>query len=140
MEAIIQAISQRLGLSETIVRSGVGILLRFIKDKAEGSQVETLLNLLPGASGLMSQEAGGESGESGGGGLMGSILGSAGGLLGGNLGDAAEALGAMQKAGIPLDKVGPFANEFMKQAEGVAGGDAVQNIIDQIPALKGLLK
>ncbi|MFV0414910.1 MAG: hypothetical protein ACK5NG_00935 [Chthoniobacterales bacterium] len=137
MEAIIQAISQRMGLPEIAVRSGVGVILRFIKEKAEGSQFETLLKLLPGASGLMGEGA--SQSNEGGGGLMGSILGSAGSLLGGNLGDAAQALGALQKAGIPIDKAGEFAGEFMKQAEDATEGNAIHDILTQIPALKDIL-
>ncbi len=89
MDQIIKSLSQSLGLPESAIRAGVGILLNFVKQKsaASGNAAFTaMLGLLPGASELMSATPAG--GETSGGGL-GGLLAKAGGLLGGNLGDAA---------------------------------------------------
>lgn len=130
MEQIIKTLSQNLGLPEAAVRAGVGIILNFVKQKADGTQFGALLSLLPGASELMSSTPAGEAG--------GGLLAKAGGLLGGNLGGAAEALGALQSAGIPMDKAGDLASGFFNEAKNVAGDDAVNAVLKNLPALTSL--
>lgn len=136
MDQIITALSQKLNLPEATVRSGVGILLNFIRQKAGGPQFDALVGLLPGASELMSAAP---AAEAGGGGLLGGLLSQAGGLLGKDLSGAAEAAGALQGAGVPLDKAGPLASGFFDQAKGVAGDDAVNAVLKNLPALASLL-
>ncbi len=136
MDQIITALSQNLNLPEPTVRTGVGILLNFIRQKAGGPQFDALVGLLPGASELMSAAP---AAEAGGGGLLGGLLSQAGGLLGKDLSGAAEAAGALQGAGIPLDKAGPLASGFFDQAKTVAGDDAVNAVLKNLPALASLL-
>jgi hypothetical protein len=138
MDQIIKSLSQSLGLPEPAVRAGVGILLNFVKQKTAASgnpQFTALLGLLPGASELMSAApAGGGSS----GGLVGGLLAQAGSLLGGNLGDAAAALGALQGAGVPMDKAGELASGFFNEAKGVAGDDAVNAVLKNLPAIASM--
>ncbi|MEX1045438.1 MAG: hypothetical protein WEC73_04855 [Chthoniobacterales bacterium] len=139
MDQIIKALSQSLGLPEATVRAGVGIILNFVKQKsagADGAQFGALLGLLPGASELMSSAP--ASGEASGGGV-GGLLAKAGGLLGGNIGEAAATLGALQSAGIPMDKAGALASGFFDQAKGVAGDDAVNAVLKNLPAIASML-
>jgi hypothetical protein len=74
-----------------------------------------------------------------GGGALGGLLAKAGGLLGGTLGDAAAALGALQGAGIPMDKAGELASGFFTEAKGVAGDDAVNAVLKNLPAIASML-
>ena len=137
MDQIIKSLSQSLGLPEPAVRAGVGILLNFVKQKSAASgnaAFTSMLGLLPGASELMSATPAG--GDSGGG--LGGLLAKAGGLLGGNLGDAAAALGALQSAGIPMDKAGDLASGFFTEAKGVAGDDAVNAVLKNLPAIASM--
>ena len=138
MEQIIKSLSAQLNLPESAVRAGVGILLNFLKEKSTGTEFEKFVALIPGATAVMaSVPAPGEGG--GAGGLLGGLLGKASGLLGENLGGAAEAIGALQKAGIPLDKAIPLASGFLDQAKEVAGPETVSALLKQIPALASLL-
>lgn len=136
MEQIIQAISAKLNLPESSVRSGIGIILKFLKEKSAGTEFEKFLALLPGAEAILAAApaAGGEAG-----GVLGGILGKAGGLLGGDLGGAASALAALQGAGIPVDKAAPLAGEFFEQARSAVGPDVVAQILNEVPALKSFL-
>lgn len=137
MEQIIKTLSQNLGLPEAAVRAGVGIILNFIKQKtadSSASQFTALLGLLPGASDLMASAPTGGNAEGG----LGGLLAKAGSLLGGNLGDAAEALSALQGAGVPMDKTGELARGFFDQAKTVAGDDAVNAVLKNIPAITSL--
>ena len=140
MDQIIKTLSQSLNLPEPAVRAGVGIILNFVKQKSattDGAQFNALLGLLPGANELMSAApaAGGESS----GGALGGLLAKAGSMLGGNLGDAAAAIGALQGAGIPVEKAGDLASGFFSEAKGVAGDDAVSAVLKNLPALASLL-
>ena len=63
----------------------------------------------------------------------------AGGLLGGQMGDAAKALGALQQAGIPLDKAVPLAEQFLEHAKELAGPETVESLLGSVPALKAFL-
>jgi hypothetical protein len=135
MEQIIQSLSQSLNLPEAAVRTGVGIILNFVKGKAAGTQFDAMVGLLPGAAQLMSSASAPSGGA---GGALGGLLAKAGEMLGGNLGGAAEVVGALQGAGIPLDQAGPLASGFFEQAKNVAGPDAVNAVIKQIPALASM--
>ena len=139
MEQIIKSLSQSLGLPETAVRAGVGILLNFVKQQSAASgnaQFTALLGLLPGASELMTSTPAAGSGA--GGGALGGLLSAAGSLLGGNLGEAAQAASALQSAGIPLDKAAPLASGFFEQAKSVAGDDAVNAVLKNLPAIASM--
>jgi len=139
MDQIIKSLSQSLGLPEPAVRAGVGILLNFVKQQSAASgnaQFTALLSLLPGAGEVMSSAPAGDS--SGGSGL-GGLLAKAGGLFGGNLGDAAAALGSLQGAGIPMDKAGELASGFFTEAKSVAGDDAVDAVLKNLPAIASML-
>jgi hypothetical protein len=138
MDQIIKSLNQSLGLPEPAVRAGVGIILNFVKQKSAASdnaQFTALLGLLPGASELMASAP--AIGESSGGGV-GDLRAKAGSLFGGNLGDAASALGALQSAGVPMDKAGDLASGFFHEAKGVAGEDAVNAVPKNLPALASM--
>lgn len=139
MDQIIKSLSQSLGLPEGAIRAGLGVLLNMVKQKTAASgnaQFGALIGLLPGASELMSAASGAPAQSSGG---LGGLLSAAGNLLGGNLGDAAQAVSALQGAGIPLDKAAPLASGFFEQAKSVAGPEAVDAVLSQLPALGSLL-
>ena len=141
MDQIIKSLSQSLGLPEPAVRAGVGILLNFVKQKsaaAGGAQFTALLGLLPGASELMTSAPAGGGSAAGGGGALGGLLSAAGSLLGGNLGEAAQAASALQGAGIPLDKAGDLASGFFTEAKSVAGDDAVNAVLKNLPAIASM--
>jgi hypothetical protein len=137
MDEIIKNISLKLNLPESVVRQGVGIILSFVKQKAAGTQFEHFIALIPGASGVLAGAP--AASDASGGGLLGGLLGKAGGLLGGNLGAAAEAISALQGAGVPMDKAAPLASEFFEQAQAIAGPETVSALLEQMPALKSLL-
>lgn len=141
MDQIIKSLSQSLGLPEPAVRAGVGILLNLVKQKsaaAGGAQFNALLGLLPGASELMTSAPAGGGSAAGGGGALGGLLSAAGSLLGGNLGEAAQAASALQGAGIPLDKAGELASGFFTEAKSVAGDDAVNAVLKNLPAIASM--
>ena len=144
IETIVRVLAQNLGLSESTIQSGIGILLGQLQKQGAGSSVDQLVKLLPGADALM-QSAVAEGDQSSDGGLLGgilakasSLLGSAGGPMAG-LGELAGAAGALQSAGIPLEKVIPLVNGFFSQAQEAVGPEAVQGVLGQLPGLAKML-
>jgi hypothetical protein len=139
MDQIIKTLSQSLGLPEPAVRAGVGIILNFVKQKSAesgGAQFNALLALLPGANELIA--AAPAAGGAASGASLGGLLAKAGSMLGGNIGDAAAALGALQGAGVPMDKAGDLASGFFDQAKTVAGDDAVNAVLKNLPAIASM--
>lgn len=144
IETIVKALAQSLGLSESTIQSGIGILLGQLQKQGAGSSIEQLVKLLPGADALLQSATAGGA-ESADGGLLGgilskasSLLGSAGGPMAG-LGELAGAAGALQSAGIPLEKVVPLVSGFFSQAQEAAGPEAVQAVLGQLPGLAKML-
>lgn len=138
MEEIIKILAARFNLPEDTVRTAAGALLNILKKKASGTQFEKLLAALPGSASVMFSAPSGSSSETGGG-LLGGLLGRASGLLGGDLGDAAESFAALQKAGIPTEKIVPLAKALISEAQKQAGPEVVSALVEQVPALKMLL-
>ena len=137
MEQIIKALSAKLNLPESAVRAGLGILLNYIQKEAKGSQFEQLLSALTASSEVMAAApSGGEPASSDD--LLGSLLQNAGNLLGGKVGETTEVLGALNQAGIPLEKIGELAGGFFSEAKNAAGDDVVNGILDQSASLQAL--
>ena len=136
MNQIITLLSQKLGLPEETVKSGLATILRLLKEKTAGSDFEKLIALIPGAADLL---ASAPAASSDAGGLLGGILGAAGGLLGGQAADAAKALSAFQAAGVPVDKIAPLARGFFDQIQASGGAELTDKLMESIPALKAML-
>lgn len=129
MDEIIKALSQKLNLPEESIRSGIATILRFLKERAAGTEFEKFVSAIPGADNLAASAAAAPSG--GASGLLGGLL--------GNMGGLAEAAAALQKAGIPIDKAAPLASGFLDEARSVVGPEKVDALLAQVPALKALL-
>ncbi len=137
MEQIIQSISQKLGLPEAVVRSGVTVLLNLLKDKTKGTQYEAFISMIPGAQTVANSPM---PEPKAGGGLLGGLLGAAGSLLGGQAGELAKAASSLQSAGIEPEKVAPFVETFFQEAKTQAGPEKVDELLASLPGLQDILK
>ena len=131
MDEIIKSLSEKFNLSESSVRSAAGVLLKFLKEKSAGTEFEEILAKIPGAMGLLASAP--TEAASAGGGLLGGLMGAIGG------GDLGKVLSGLQSAGVPMEKIGPFAREFLKEARDKVGSERVDEILNRIPMLKNLL-
>jgi hypothetical protein len=136
MDQIVTAIAQRLGIPEAVVRSGLGVLLNFLKQKAGGSELGALLNQIPGASDLANAPAP----NAGGGNLVGNLIGSVSSLFGGQTAAVGQAVAGLENAGIKTEQIAPFVESFIGEAKKVAGEDTVNNLLSSVPALANLGK
>jgi hypothetical protein len=137
MDQIVTAIAQKLGIPEAVVRSGLGVLLNFLKEKAGGSEVGTLLNQIPGANDLANNAP---APDSGGGNLLGNLIGSVSSMFGGQAADIGKVVAGLENAGLQTDLIPPFVESFIGEAKKVAGEDTVNNVLSSVPALAGLVK
>src|SRR5215469_5007999 len=138
MDQIVTAIAQKLGIPEAVVRSGLGILLNFLKQKAGGSEFGALLNMIPGASELANAPAPDAAG--GGSNVLGNLIGSVSSLFGGQTADVGKAVAGLENAGIKTEQIAPFVESFIGEAKKVAGEDNVNNLLSSVPALANLGK
>jgi hypothetical protein len=130
MDEIIQTLSAKFNLPESAVRSGLGVLLNFLRQQAAGTEFETLLAKIPGTAEILAATPAADAPSAGG------FLA---GLLGGNLGGLAGVVTELQQAGVPLDKAAPLAGGFLAKAREQAGPEVVDAVLDKIPSLKALL-
>jgi hypothetical protein len=138
MDQIVTAIAQKLGIPDAVVRSGLGVLLNFLKQKAGGSELEAVLNMIPGANDLANAPA--PDAADGGGNLLGNLIGSVSSMFGGQTADIGKAVAGLENAGIKTEQIAPFVESFIGEAKKVAGEDTVNNLLSSVPALANLGK
>jgi len=130
MDELIARIAANVGIDESLAKTAVGIILKFLNKDGPADKVAPLLDALPGARELLAAQPGKESS---GGGLLGGI-GSLLGGLGGGMG-AMAALSEMSSAGLDMDQVKGVTEEVVGFAKEKAGADIVDEVIASIPGL-----
>lgn len=129
LDHIIQAISQRLSLSESVVREAIKVLLEFARKRMTGTRFEKILAEIPGVSALLAE--------------MPSPAPSRGGLFssfGDTVGDAAKVFSALQSAGLQSSQITPFLRTFVEKAREIVGPETVEEFLRQVPILKTIVK
>ena len=137
MDQIVSAIAQKLGIPEAVVRSGLAVVLNFLKQKAGGTEFGALLNMIPGASDLANAPAP-DAGV--GGNLLGNLIGSVSSMFGGQSADIGKAVAGLENAGIKTEQIAPFVQTFVGEAKKIAGEDTVNNVLASVPGLANLGK
>lgn len=130
MEQIIKILSERVGVSESVAREAMKVLLEFARKRTAGTKFEELLMEIPGASSLLAESPS----------APGNLLSGLGFLVGGPVGDAAKAFFDLQSAGLQSAQIGPFVQAFLEKAREIAGPETVDEILNQVPALRALVK
>lgn len=124
MEELIGRLTAAAGIDEALAQKALGMILAFLQKEGPADSVSALLGALPGAEALAAQHA-----ESGGGGLMGGLMGMMGG--GGVMGLGAQLMGA----GMSMGQIQSFSKEVFAFGREKAGEDAMGQIVGAIPGL-----
>src|SRR5260221_14722252 len=103
MDQIVSAIAQKLGIPEAVVRSGLTVVLNFLKQKAGGSEFGALLNMIPGASDLANAPVP----DAGGGNLFANFFGGVSPMVGGQTADIWKTQPALEKHGLKTQQIDP---------------------------------
>ena len=105
------------------------MMLGFLQREADDGPVAKMIEAIPGASELVAQYNG--EGQSGGGGILGSIMGALGGGGGGVM-----ALGQqLMSEGLGMGEITTLAKETIAIAEQHAGKDVVDEVVASVPGL-----
>jgi hypothetical protein len=132
MDQIVSAIAQKLGIPEAVVRSGLTVVLNFLKQKAGGSEFGALLNMIPGASDLANAPVP----DAGGGNLFANVSS----MFGGQTADIGKTVASLENAGLKTEQIAPFVQTFVGEAKKIAGEDTVNNVLASVPGLANLGK
>jgi hypothetical protein len=116
MDELIGRLVADIGIDRTTAEKAVGIILDFLVKEGPADKVQPILAKLPGAQALIDKAAS----ESGGGGLMGGVMGA--GM-------------AMMSAGLSMGQVQSVTRSVIAYTREKAGEDAVGEIVAAIPGL-----
>jgi hypothetical protein len=130
LDEIIKIVSERLGVSESVARQAVKVLLEFACKRAAGTKLEKLLMGLPGVTSLLGKTAAAKTRRS-------SEVGE---LVVGSIADIAKAFFELRAAGLRSSQIRPFLQTFFEKAREIAGPETIEEILRKIPALKAFLK
>jgi hypothetical protein len=130
LDQIVEVISRRLSLSESVVRETIKVLLEFARRRLTGTKLEAILAEIPGVSALLAEIPNVTPPRSEG---VFSIFGD-------TLGDVAKVFSGLQAAGLQSGQIAPFVQAFMEKAREIVGPETVEELLNQIPMLKSLVK
>jgi hypothetical protein len=130
LDEIIKVVSERLGVSESVAREAVKVLLEFACKRAAGTKLEKLLIEMPGVRSLLGKMNPSEAGRS-------SEVGE---LVAGSIADIAKAFFDLRAAGLRSSQIRPFLQTFLEKAGEIAGPETIEEILRKIPALRTFLK
>ncbi|MEM0899291.1 MAG: DUF2267 domain-containing protein [Pseudomonadota bacterium] len=118
MEELISRITENVGIDAEKAQSAVGMILAFLQKEGPEGSVEGMIEAMPGAQALI-------DGASGGGGLLGSMMG------GGVMGLGTKLMGL----GLGMGEISSLSKETIAFAKEKAGDEPVDNVISSIPGL-----
>ncbi|KQV32527.1 hypothetical protein ASC97_02845 [Rhizobium sp. Root1203] len=128
MNEMVDQIAARVGIPADVAEKAVGMMLGFLQREAADGPVAKMIEAIPGASELVAQYNG--EGQSGGGGLLGSIMGALG------AGGGVMALGQqLMSEGLGMGEITTLAKETIAIAEQHAGKDVVDEVVASVPGL-----
>ena len=124
MQELITKIAADNGIDPALAEKSIGMILGFLKKEADPSAVTQMLAALPGAEALIPAEG------SGGGGMMGSLMGMMPGG-GGVMGLGAQLMGA----GLGMSQIPNVSKALFEAAKEKAGEDVMGQIVGSVPGL-----
>jgi len=127
MIEIVDQIAARVGITPELAEKAVGMMLGFLQREAADGPVAKMIEAIPGASDLVAKYNG--EGASGGGGILGRIMGALG-------GGGIMALGQqLMSEGLGMSEITSLARETIAVAEQHAGKEVVDEVVGSVPGL-----
>jgi len=141
VQDIVNTVSQKAGLDEPTTEKVVGTIFSVLEHEAEGTSVSSFFAQIPGADALAQKYdvmAAGAAASSGGG-LLSSLQGALGGVLGEKAGALINGVAALKASGLDMAQIQKAGTTLIQQAEAAAGPDLTNQVLDQVPSLRGHL-
>jgi hypothetical protein len=122
MDELLARVTQKTGLDQDTARKAIGLILGYLQKEGPATEVNQLIDTLPGA-----KEAIAETNSGGGGGLMGMM---------GSMGGGVMALGGqLMGIGVSMSQMQPLGKELFAYGREKAGEDVMGPIVGSIPGL-----
>lgn len=122
IDELITRVTAAAGIDEALARKAVGMMLAFLKKEGPAAEVGQLFAAVPGAEALAAEQTGG-------GGLMGSVMGM---MPGGGV----MALGSqLMGAGLGMGQIQSVSKTVFAYGKEKAGEDTMGGIVGAIPGL-----
>ena len=128
MNEVVDQIAAKVGIAPDVAERAVGMMLGFLQREAPDGPVSKMITFIPGASDLVAQFNGAETG--GGGGLLGGLMSAVG------AGGGIMALGQqLMSEGLGMSEISSLAKETIAVARQHAGDEVVDEVVGSIPGL-----
>jgi len=132
MDEFIQSVAGKLGMPEATAQGLTGGILKVIKDQCDAGDFGNVLSSVPSAERLLDQAG------SGGGGMLGGLMGKAADLVGGGAGSALDVASLFSKFDIDSQKAGSFVSMLVGFLKGKVGDDLMGKLLGSVPQLAQL--
>lgn len=139
VQEIIYAISNKVDIDPTTMEKVVGTILSVLQHETEGTSAERLFDKLPGSLQLAEQYDVMAPNASSGGGLLSSLQGALGGALGEKAGALINGIAQLKATGLDMAQIQQAGTALIEEAKSVAGPKAIEDVLAQVPSLKGQL-
>ncbi|MBW8909421.1 MAG: hypothetical protein JF620_10440 [Mesorhizobium sp.] len=139
IQDIVNTVSQKAGLDQATTEKVVGTIFSVLEHEAEGTSISAFFAQIPGADALAKQYDVMAAGTSSGGGFLSSLQGALGGVLGEKAGALINGVAALKASGLDMAQIQKAGSTLIQQAEAAAGPDLTNQVLDQVPSLKGHL-
>lgn len=126
MNEIVTEIANRVGIAPDLAEKALGMMLGFLQREAADGPVTEMIEKIPGATELVAQFNGEGSG---GGGLLGGLMGALGG--GGIMGLGQQ----LMSEGLGMSEITSLAKETIAIAKEHAGEEVVDQVVASVPGL-----
>jgi hypothetical protein len=126
MDELIERVSAAIGVDAGVAKTAIGHVLAFLQKELPDGPVAEFLDKVAGARDVANEAA---ASETGGGGLLGGLLGA--GLMG-----VATKLNAL---GLDMGQIQKLGHEIFGYAKGIIGEEKVKEIANSIPGLSQFL-
>ncbi|SCB14235.1 hypothetical protein [Rhizobium hainanense] len=127
MNEVIDQIATKAGIAPDLAEKAVGMILSFLQREAPDGPVTKMIESFPGATDLVAQYGGDQTG---GGGLLGGLL-SAVGAGGGIMGLGQQ----LMSSGLSMGDISSLAKETVATARQYAGNEVVDEVVNSVPGL-----
>jgi hypothetical protein len=118
MDELIEQLATKVGIDKAVAEKTIGIILGFLRTEGPATQVQSLIDKIPGAEAAIADSA--------------SVSGGLGGLMGGGL----MALGSkLMGLGLGMGEIQSVARELFKFGREKIGADQMAEIIAETPGL-----
>ncbi len=129
MNELVTQIADKVGIEPALAEKALGMMLGFLQREADDGPVARMIEAIPGGADLVAR-FNGEAVGSGGGGLLGSLMGALGG--GGGIMGLGQQL---MSEGLGMSEIGALAKETIAVAKQYAGDEVVDQVVASVPGL-----